>query len=82
VEEMDAEQRLVILAPEDMNRLKARPGDLLYIRDRRWWTGGLRSAHVIAGEPTGKAGEIRVSADLLKEQNLTGSDVVLVEKIL
>ncbi len=27
--------------------LDAQPGDLLYLCDRRWWLGGLRSAHAI-----------------------------------
>ena len=82
MEDQAEDDRRVVLAPEDMARLKARAGDLLYIRDRRWWTGGLRSAHVIAAEPEGHAGEIRVSAALLKAQNLDGSGIVLVEKIL
>ena len=31
--------------------MKARPGDLLYVADERWWLGGLRSSHCRAGEP-------------------------------
>ena len=30
--------------------LAARSGDLIYVSDRRWWLGGLRSAHAIVGE--------------------------------
>jgi len=38
--------------------LKAVPGDLLYLSDARWWTGGLHSAHVVVAaveedDPTG-----------------------------
>lgn len=32
--------------------MSANPGDLLYVNDPRWWYGGLRSAHVTAGEPS------------------------------
>ena len=28
-------------------KLEAGPGDLLYISDRRWWLGGLYSAHTV-----------------------------------
>ena len=28
------------------------PGDLVYITDRRWWLGGLRSTHAIIAEIT------------------------------
>ena len=25
-------------------------GDLVYVSDRRWWTGGMKSAHAVVGE--------------------------------
>jgi len=31
-------------------RLKAGENDLVYVTDRRWWTGGLHSAHAVVGE--------------------------------
>ena len=30
--------------------LEAAAGDLIYLSDRRWWLGGLRSAHAVVGE--------------------------------
>ena len=30
--------------------LDAHEGDLLYISDKRWWLGGLRSAHAVVGK--------------------------------
>jgi solute:Na+ symporter, SSS family len=41
---------LVNLTPALAQSLQASRGDLLYIRDRRWWLGGLRSVHAIVGE--------------------------------
>ncbi|MFC1705644.1 sodium:solute symporter [Planctomycetota bacterium] len=35
------------------DRLDAGLGDLLYLSDRRWWLGGLRSTHAIVGEIDG-----------------------------
>ena len=30
--------------------LDAHKGDLLYISDKRWWLGGLRSTHAVVGK--------------------------------
>jgi len=36
--------------------LGAAPGDLVYVTDRRWWTGGLHSVHAVVGgiDPKGE----------------------------
>lgn len=41
---------VVRLSPAAAEALRARPGDLLYLADRRAWLGGLRSSHAVAGE--------------------------------
>ena len=40
---------VVNLSPVAAGALKAVPGDLIYITDRRWWLGGLRSTHAVVG---------------------------------
>jgi len=30
--------------------LSAKRGDLVYVTDRRWWTGGMRSTHALVDE--------------------------------
>ncbi|MFN7141928.1 MAG: hypothetical protein ACK4UN_21625, partial [Limisphaerales bacterium] len=40
----------VSISQELANSLKAAAGDLLYVSDARWWTGGLHSAHVIVSD--------------------------------
>ena len=37
------------------DRLRAKPDDLVYVTDARWWLGGLRSAHTIVGSIDVKA---------------------------
>lgn len=37
----------VRLSPKMAADLEAKAGDLVYVYDRRWWLGGLRSAHAI-----------------------------------
>jgi solute:Na+ symporter, SSS family len=43
--------------------LNAHVGDLLYITDPRWWTGGLHSAHVIVAEVQEEGHECTVAMD-------------------
>ena len=33
-----------------LEKLQAKPGDLVYLSDSRWWLGGLRSGHAVLGE--------------------------------
>ena len=53
----DAELPVVRLSPAASEALEAKPGDLVYVCDRRWWLGGLRSVHALLGEPLAGAGE-------------------------
>ena len=39
-ERPDDQRDVATLHPDDLARLKARPGDILYACDRRWWLGG------------------------------------------
>lgn len=41
---------LVRLSAGAARSLRAEPGDLLYVTDARWWTGGLHSTHAILDE--------------------------------
>ncbi len=79
--ESEADTDVAILDPDAMDKMKARTGDMIYINHRWWWTGGLRSIHVKAGEPTAKKGEIFLSRSLIEESRLRPGDRVKVEKI-
>lgn len=46
----DARLPVVRISAALAEALDAKPGDLVYVTDRRWWLGGLRSAHAIVGE--------------------------------
>lgn len=45
------------------SKLGAQTGDLLYITDTRWWTGGLHSAHVIVAQVSPHPPEAEVALD-------------------
>lgn len=45
----EARLPVVRLSPPLAAALEAKPGDLVYVSDRRWWKGGLHSAHAVVG---------------------------------
>jgi SSS family solute:Na+ symporter len=63
-----------------LDAMNAETGDLIYVCDRRWWFGGLRSVHLrvteIAGDDT-----IRIGPDAVANARFDGNDSVYVEKI-
>jgi SSS family solute:Na+ symporter len=78
----DTAQDKAILHPDDLARMKARPGDILYVAHRHWWWGGLRSLHVTAGEPAAKPGILKLSPAQIQGGKLRAGDQVRVEKIM
>ncbi len=78
--QMMPEYPIVRVSEEDMQRMKAHPGDLLYVCDRRWWLGGLRSMHCRAGEAHNQPGQVWVNAEAADLGNLLSNRPVVVEK--
>ncbi|MFH1725330.1 MAG: sodium:solute symporter family protein [Elusimicrobiota bacterium] len=71
-----------LLHPSDLNRLAGKRGDLIYVEDRRWWLGGLRSVHVTA-EPSGaQAGAVVLPDRFIEEGGLRPGDQVRVQKVI
>ena len=52
---------VVCFSKNDMSKMKANPGDLVFIEDSRWWLGGLKSAHSVYGEPHNKDGLVYIN---------------------
>lgn len=52
--------------------LKAQVGDLLYVTDARWWTGGLHSAHVIVAEVSEQASQPTIALGETAFRNVVG----------
>lgn len=55
--------------------LDAQAGDLLYITDPRWWTGGLHSAHVIVAAVSDEGDRATVVMEPTAFQNVVGNRV-------
>ena len=55
------ESDLVFFSKNDMKKMKANPGDLVFIEDSRWWLGGLKSVHSIYGNPHNEDGLVYIN---------------------
>jgi SSS family solute:Na+ symporter len=75
---------VVRIHPTDLERLGAAPGDLMYLADRRWWLGGLRSLHISAAEPNDMAqlGMALLSSAKIEEGRLRAGEEIVVEMII
>ena len=84
VADADLTESVAIIHPDDLERLAAAPGDLMYLADRRWWLGGLRSLHIHAGEPTDATtpGTVRIAPAKIEEGRLRIGEDVVVEMII
>ncbi len=70
-----------ILVPKDaLERMAAEVGDVAYICDKRWWFGGLRSAHVkIGGESSDNY--VYVSPTVMTMAHFNEEDAVFLDKV-
>jgi SSS family solute:Na+ symporter len=76
------EYAIVRLCAAQMDRLKARPGDLLYVADARRWLGGLRSLHCRAGQPHERGPVVLMAAAAFNSGSFVPGRAVRVEKVL
>jgi len=65
---------------EDMQKMKAEPGDLVYITDTRKYLGGLKSIHSVYGEPHNESGTVYITQEHLKRGIFVKGRLLLAEK--
>ena len=59
----DHEQDEVMFSKNDLLKLGAEVGDLVYLSDKRKWLGGLKSIHSKIGKPHNEDGKVYLSED-------------------
>jgi SSS family solute:Na+ symporter len=59
----DTDEDIIYFSKNDMKRMQAEPGDLVYLSDARKWLGGLKSVHSVFGEPHGEDGIVYVTRE-------------------
>ncbi len=70
----------IFFSKDDMDRMKANPGDLVYLCDKRVWLGGLKSIHSRFGEPHNESGIVYLSTELRKSGLFDEEKVLVAEK--
>ena len=64
----DSDENVIKFSKNDMERMKAEVGDLVYLCDNRKWLGGLKSIHSVYGDPHDADGVVIIT----KEQQQSG----------
>ena len=76
----------IVLSKEVQEKLKALPGDIIYISDNRWYLGGLRSGHFRLAPPQSElsvsSNEVRISQTTLSKSYLLPDRPVFLKKII
>ena len=62
----EGEDDIVNLSKEDMLKMKANPGDLVYLCDSRKYLGGLKSIHSVIGEPHDETGVVYINDEQMQ----------------
>ena len=57
----DSDQNVIKFSKNDMERMKAEVGDLVYLCDNRKWLGGLKSIHSVYGNPHDSDGVVIIT---------------------
>ncbi len=63
----EGDEDLVNLSKNDLAKMKANPGDLVYLCDKRKWLGGLKSIHSRIGEPHDEDGVVYITDEHTKQ---------------
>ncbi|MBK9099127.1 MAG: sodium:solute symporter family protein [bacterium] len=74
------EDDTVNFSTTEMVKMKANPGDLVYLTDARKWLGGLKSVHSVFGEPHNENGTVYVTQDHIEQGQFVDKKLLLAEK--
>jgi SSS family solute:Na+ symporter len=66
----------------DMAKMKANVGDLVYLCDKRAWLGGLKSVHSVYGEPHDEDGVVYIGNEELLNGQFVHGKMLYAEKEL
>ena len=76
----DDQEDVIRFSQQEMARMAADPGDLVYIMDKRKWLGGLKSIHSIYGESHYENGVVYLSEAQMKSGMFVEGRILEAEK--
>jgi len=76
----EGEDDIVNFSKNDMEKMQADQGDLVYITDARKWLGGLKSIHSVYGEPHDEEGIAYITDEHRMQGQFVKNKIVIAEK--
>ena len=76
----DTYDDILYFSKNDMIRMQADPGDLVYITDARKWMGGLKSVHSVFGEPHDEDGVVYITRENFEQGQFVEGRKIRAEK--
>lgn len=76
----DGKDNTIHFSKNDMKRMAAEVGDLVYISDARRYFGGLKSVHTIYGEPHDEEGIVYITSEHLAQGQFVKGKLLIAEK--
>jgi SSS family solute:Na+ symporter len=76
----DGDEDIVYFSKNDMNKMQADVGDLVYLCDARKWLGGLKSVHSVYGEPHSEDGVVYITNENLEQGQFIKNKPMTAEK--
>lgn len=76
----DTDEDIIYFSKNDMRRMEADPGDLVYISDVRKWLGGLKSVHSVFGEPHEEDGIVYITRENFEQGQFVQGKKLQAEK--
>lgn len=80
LKKVEGDSTMVHFAKEDMEAMKANPGDLVYLSDKRKWLGGLKSIHSVFGEPHDESGMVFITEEQITHGLFAEGKILEAEK--
>jgi len=76
----DQDEAKIYFSKQDMKRMSAEPGDLVYLCDKRKWLGGLKSIHSIYGDPHNEDGVVYITKGQSESGLFSDGHILVAEK--
>ena len=76
----DHEQDEIMFSKNDLSKLEAEVGDLVYLSDKRKWLGGLKSIHSKIGKPHKEDGKVYLNEDQIDHGLFDKGKMLIAEK--
>ncbi|NWG28813.1 MAG: sodium:solute symporter family protein [Ignavibacteriaceae bacterium] len=76
----DSYEDVIYFSKNDMKKMEAEPGDLVYISDTRKWLGGLKSVHTVFGEPHNEDGVVYLTKENYEQGQFVEGRKLIAEK--